>query len=144
MLLSSCQISFWWTRSELRPELSDGNSGLRPVGLPCYMTAPPYILPMLFSLSRYLALQIWRQQHLEILPDSIMTVDPGLANNHFKIYWGQEFPCGPVVKKPPCKAMDMGSIPGRRTKIPCAAGRLSSRTTTKTRPCLINKDWKNK
>ena len=40
-----------------------------------------------------------------------------------------DFPGGPVVKKPPSYAGDTGSIPGRRTKIPHAAGQLSPCTT---------------
>ena len=36
-----------------------------------------------------------------------------------------DFPGGPVVKKPPSNAGDAGSIPGRGTKIPHAAGQLS-------------------
>ena len=37
----------------------------------------------------------------------------------------RDFPGGPVVKKPPSNAGDAGSIPGRGTKIPHAAGQLS-------------------
>ena len=33
---------------------------------------------------------------------------------------GRDFPSGPVVKSPPSNAGDMGSIPGRGTKIPHA------------------------
>ena len=36
-----------------------------------------------------------------------------------------DFPGGPVVKKSPSKAKDVGSIPGRGTKIPHALGQLS-------------------
>ena len=51
-------------------------------------------------------------------------------NNHlFKDY--RDFPGGPVVKNLPSNAGDPGSIPGRGTKIPCAA--------TKTRRSQINK-----
>ena len=35
------------------------------------------------------------------------------------------FPGGSVVKNPPSNAGDMGSIPGRVTKIPHALGQLS-------------------
>ena len=35
-----------------------------------------------------------------------------------------------MVKNPPSNAGDVGSIPGRGTKIPHAAGQLSLRTTT--------------
>ena len=41
-----------------------------------------------------------------------------------------DFPGGPVVKNPPSNAGDVGSIPGRGTKIP-HAGHLSPRTTTR-------------
>ena len=36
-----------------------------------------------------------------------------------------DFPGGPVIKNPPVSAGDLGSIPGRGTKIPRAAGQLS-------------------
>ena len=42
----------------------------------------------------------------------------------------RDFPGGPVIKNPPSNAGDMGSIPGRGTKIPHAAGQLSLRATT--------------
>ena len=55
-----------------------------------------------------------------------------------KYYEGKEgkrdFPGGPVVKNPPCNA---GSIPGRGTKIPHAAGQLSPRAAT-TEPACLN------
>ena len=35
-----------------------------------------------------------------------------------------------MVKNPPCNAGDTGSIPGRRAKIPYAAGQLSPHTAT--------------
>ena len=41
-----------------------------------------------------------------------------------------DFPGGPVVKNPPSCAGDAGSIPGRGTKIPHAAGQLSLCTAT--------------
>ena len=37
----------------------------------------------------------------------------------------RDFTGGPVVKNPPSSAGDMGSIPGRGTKIPHAAGQVS-------------------
>ena len=37
----------------------------------------------------------------------------------------RDFPGGPVVKNLPCKAEDMGSIPGWGTKIPQVAEQLS-------------------
>ena len=42
----------------------------------------------------------------------------------------RDFPGGPVVKNPPSKAGDAGSIPGRGTKVPEAAGQLSPGDTT--------------
>ena len=42
----------------------------------------------------------------------------------------RDFPGGPVVKNPPSNAGDMGSIPGRATKIPHTTGQLSLHTTT--------------
>ena len=47
-----------------------------------------------------------------------------------------DFPGGPVVKNPPYNAGDVGSIPGQGTKIPCATGQLSPRTTTTELACL--------
>ena len=44
-----------------------------------------------------------------------------------------DFPAGPVVKNPPSTAGDVGSVPGRGTKIPRAAGQLSRCTTTEPR-----------
>ena len=52
-----------------------------------------------------------------------------------KKMWYRDFPGGPVVKNPPCNAGDVGSIPGRRTKIPHAAGQLSLRATTTEPTC---------
>ena len=40
----------------------------------------------------------------------------------------RDFPGGPVVKDPPSSAGDVGSIPGRGTKIPHAAGQLTKLT----------------
>ena len=37
----------------------------------------------------------------------------------------RDFPGGPVVKNPPSNAGDVGSIPGRGTKIPHAVGQLN-------------------
>ena len=37
----------------------------------------------------------------------------------------RDFPGHPVVNKPPSNAGDVGSIPGRGTKIPHAVGQLS-------------------
>ena len=48
-----------------------------------------------------------------------------------------DFPDGPVVKNPPSSAGDAGSIPGRETKIPHAAGQLSPRAAT-TEPVCCN------
>ena len=42
----------------------------------------------------------------------------------------------PVVKNPPCNAGNVGSITGRETKIPHAAGQLGPHTTTETTPQL--------
>ena len=42
-----------------------------------------------------------------------------------------DFPGGPVDENLPCNAGDMGSIPGWGTKIPHAAGQLSSGATMK-------------
>ena len=50
---------------------------------------------------------------------------------------GRDFPGGPVVKNLPSNAGDVGSIPGRGTKIPHAVGQLSLCTTT-TEPTRLN------
>ena len=55
-----------------------------------------------------------------------------------KGHWRGDFPGGPVVKNPPANAGDAGSIPGRGTKTPYAAGPLSPRTTT-TELAQLNK-----
>ena len=47
-----------------------------------------------------------------------------------------DFPGGPVVKNPPSNAGDAGSIPGRGTKIPHAAGQLSPHATTTEPQCM--------
>ena len=52
-----------------------------------------------------------------------------------KNFHGWDFPGGPVVKTPPSNAGDAGSIPGRGTKIPHAAGQLSPCTTTTEPVC---------
>ena len=45
-----------------------------------------------------------------------------------------DFPGCPEVKNPPSNAVDTGSISGRGTKIPQAAGQLSLSTTTREKP----------
>ena len=47
----------------------------------------------------------------------------------------RDFLGGPVVKNPPSKAGDPGSITGWGTKIPCANGHLSPHATA-TEPAL--------
>ena len=47
----------------------------------------------------------------------------------------RDFPGGLVVKNPPSDAEDMGSIPARGTKIPCATWQLSLRATTRALAC---------
>ena len=47
----------------------------------------------------------------------------------------RDFSGGPVVKKPPSSAGDMGSIPGRGAKIPHAVGQLSPCTATTETTC---------
>ena len=48
-----------------------------------------------------------------------------------------DFPGGPVVKNPPSSAGNVGSIPGRGTKIPHAVGQLSPYAAT-TEPVRHN------
>ena len=48
----------------------------------------------------------------------------------------RDFSGGPVIKNPPYNAGEAGSIPGRGTKIPHAAGQLSLRATTTEHTCL--------
>ena len=47
----------------------------------------------------------------------------------------RDFPGCPVVKNPPSDAGDMGSIPARGTKIPCATWQLSVCATTREPAC---------
>ena len=47
----------------------------------------------------------------------------------------RDFPGGLVVKNPPSDAEDMGSIPARGTKIPCATWQLSLHATTRALAC---------
>ena len=51
---------------------------------------------------------------------------------------GWDFPGGPVVKNPPSNAGDAGSIPGRETRIPHAAGLLNLHATTREKPVRHN------
>ena len=51
---------------------------------------------------------------------------------------GRDFPCGPVVKKLPSHAGDMGLIPGWGTKIPDAAKQLNPHATTGEKPARHN------
>ena len=62
----------------------------------------------------------WKTVNLEVLPTKQNRV---LIRN----IW--DFPGGPVVKDPPSKAGDVGSIPGQGTKIP-HEGQLSLGATT--------------
>ena len=54
----------------------------------------------------------------------------------FKKAFCWDFPGGPVVKNLPSNAEDVGSIPGRGTKIPHAVGQLSLHATTTELTCL--------
>ena len=51
---------------------------------------------------------------------------------------GRDFPRGPVVKKLPSHAGDMGLIPGWGTKIPDAAKQLNPHATTGEKPARHN------
>ena len=50
----------------------------------------------------------------------------------------RDFFSGPVVKNLPPNAGEVGSIPGRGTKIPQATGQLSRSTTTGEKPVRCN------
>ena len=51
----------------------------------------------------------------------------------------QDFLGGPAVKNPPCNVGDVGTIPGRGTKIPHAIGQLNiSMSATATEPVCLN------
>ena len=54
----------------------------------------------------------------------------------------RDFLGGPVVKNPPSKAGDPGSVTGWGTKIPCANGHLSPHATA-TEPALALELTKN-
>ena len=58
----------------------------------------------------------------------------------FKGKQNQDFPGGPVVKNLPSNAGDVGSSPGRGTKIPHAKGQLSLHTST--REALVCSNWR--
>ena len=47
-----------------------------------------------------------------------------------------------MVKNPPCKTEDMGSVPGQKTKILHAMGQLSPHATTKNWHSQINRGKK--
>ena len=49
-----------------------------------------------------------------------------------------DLPGGSVIKNPPSNAEDVGSIPGRGTKIPHAPGQLSFSVITNTQCSQIN------
>ena len=51
---------------------------------------------------------------------------------------GRDLPRGPVVKKLPSHAWDMGLIPGWGTKIPDAAKQLNPQATTGEKPAWHN------
>ena len=50
----------------------------------------------------------------------------------------RDFPGGPVVESLPSSAVDVGSIPGWRTKIPHASGQLSPCTASREKPTCCN------
>ena len=50
-----------------------------------------------------------------------------MVNQEIQIW---DFPCGPVVKNPPCNARVVGLIPGQGTKIPRTMELLSLRAST--------------
>ena len=56
--------------------------------------------------------------------------DKWMTNKHLR-----DFSDGPVVKNPPSNSGEMGSITGRRTKIPHAMGQLS--------PCTLEPAYHN-
>ena len=49
----------------------------------------------------------------------------GREEKSLKHTYSRDFPGGPVVKNPPSNAGDVGSIPGRVTRIPRATRQLS-------------------
>ena len=53
----------------------------------------------------------------------------------FKNMCIRDFPGGPMVKNPPSKAGDAGSIPDQGTKIPHAAGQLRLQAATTEPTC---------
>ena len=55
--------------------------------------------------------------------------------SHTKNEGSWDFPGGPVIKNLPSNAGDVGSIPGRGTKIPHTAGQLSPRAKTTEPGC---------
>ena len=54
--------------------------------------------------------------------------------SHSEVSLG-DYTGGPVLKNPPCNAGDLGSIPGKGTKIPHATEQLSPGTATTKAEC---------
>ena len=52
----------------------------------------------------------------------------------------QDFPGGPGVKNPPSSAGDVGSIPGRGTRIPHATRQLNPQASTREKPVQLRPD----
>ena len=50
----------------------------------------------------------------------------------------RDSPSGPVIKNPPSNTENVGFIPDQRTRIPPAAGQLSSPATTRELACCNN------
>ena len=82
----------------------------------------------------------WGREGVSNFPDIHLqgkVVPRGQGNLREKSTGVMDFPGGPVVKNLPSNAGDMGSIPGRGTKIPHAVGQLSPCTAT-TEPAHLN------
>ena len=98
----------------------------------------------------------WRQEEKQIIPNTWAQLNPpkggslflvctkalaGSSSSPVRKRWDSgDFSGGPVVENPPSNAGDVGSIPGRGTKIPYAAGQLLSLRTATKDPTCVDKD----
>ena len=73
-----------------------------------------------------------RKPNVLFSPPALMKADPpsGLETVYLR-----DLPSNPVIRNPPSKAEDSGSIPGQRTKIPQAPGQQSLPTASTEPTC---------
>ena len=102
----------------------------------CFIRPPlenkiKYSLPLSLSLSEILGAGAQQtEQGPDTWPASTFYLLPS-CGSEVSLCLSWDFPGGPVVKNSPSSAGDAGSIPGRGTKIPHVAGKLTPRATTR-------------